>query len=179
MKFLIILIIVLIPLGVYLWRESRYRNPAARWPQLARDLGFGFTPSPPRLAGQWKGRRILATAGQGESLVTTPLRCRTNIRVEVGPRAEVEQAAGMVVHDRVELGDSGFESRYLVRATPQELGGAAVDPAMRQRLMQMPDLRVLADPQELRVRAPLAVEAGELREFMDVAVAMADAIDGT
>lgn len=180
MELLIILIGISIPIAVYFWRESRHNNPAARWPQLAEMVEFQYAPAPPRMGGNWKGRQVTVTAvGEGqEAVVSTPLQCRSQIRFEIGPRQEVERAAGMVVPDRVSFNDRHFEDRYCVRSTPGQLGELAVDPAMRQRLLQLPDLRVLGLSNKLDVRVPNPTEASDLRAFCDVAAALADAIDG-
>lgn len=178
MEIVIILIGISIPIAVYLWRESRYRNPAARWPQLAGLLEFQYSNNPPALTGEWKGRVMTLTAMQEEAVLATPLACKTPVRVEIGPKAEVEKAAGMVVPDRVSFHDASFERRYLVRSTPLQLGEMGVDPSMRQRLLSLPDLRVLAVANNLQIRCPLPTEASDVRAYCDVASALADAIDG-
>ena len=179
MEMLLILIGISVPLGIYAWRESRHRNPATRWPQLAENVQFAYSPAPPRLGGQWKGRRMTLTAGDSEATLSAQLAAGRTLRVEIGPRAVVEKAAGMVVPDRIELGDAAFEKRYLVRSTPAEIGQNAVDPSMRQRLLQLPDVRVLATGQELRMGIPCPTEAGELRTYFDIAASLAESMDGS
>lgn len=182
MEILVILVCIAIPLGVYFWRESRYRNPATRWPRLAESMGLQFQPNPPRIVGSWKDRKMTLTAVQeGESVaavLSTPLNPKRQLRVEVGPREQIEKASGMVVPDRVAFNDPEFEARFLVRATPPELGEAAFDHSMRRKLLGLPDLWLLAQGKQLEVRVAVPTEASEIREVMDVASSVADAIDG-
>ena len=183
MEILVILVCIAVPLGVYFWRESRYRNPASRWPRLAELMGLQYQPNPPRIMGSRKDRGMTLTAVQeGENLaaiLTTPLTPKHHLRVEVGPREQIEKASGLVVPDRVTFDDSEFESRFLVRATPPELGVAAFDHSMRRKLLGMPDLWALAQGKQLEIRVIVPTEASEIREYMDVASSIADAIDGS
>ena len=117
-------------------------------------------------------------AFDGHALLSTPLNCKSAIRVEVGLKAEIEQEAGMIVPDRVTLNDTAFETRYMVRSTPLQVGEIAVDPSMRQRLLPMPDIRVLATQAKLDMRLPIVSETGELRGFLDIAASLADSVDG-
>ena len=178
MEILLILIGVSVPIAFYVWRESRHNNPSSRWPELAKLMEFQFAATPPTLSGQWKNRHMVFTAFAQDVILTTPLQCRTNIRIEIGPRQEVEQAAGMVVPDRVDLNDSAFEKRYMVRSTPLELGESAIEPAMRQRLQQLPDLRILALHDKIDIKVPGLSEASQVREYCDIASALADSVDG-
>jgi hypothetical protein len=173
---------IAIPVGVYFWRESRYQNPAVRWKQLAPILELEYEPSPPRLSGSWKARELVVCAQQdGTAILSLPLSCPQAIRLELGPRADVERDAGMIVPDRVRFGpaDAAFERRFMVRATPLELGETATDAAMRQRLLGMKDVRILAVSNRLDMVFPLPTEARELRDWMDVAASIAEAVDGT
>ncbi|MFH1723596.1 MAG: hypothetical protein ABII00_03125 [Elusimicrobiota bacterium] len=178
MEILLILVGVAVPVALYFWRESRFRNPASRWPALASAVGMQYAPDPPRMGGEWKGRRVTVSSVEGGALLASPLQCRSAIRVEIGPRAEMERAAGMVVHDRLTLGDPAFEERYLARATPPEAGEGALDPATRQKLLRMPDVRILAVSNQIQVRMPSPTEADALRGILDVAASVADAVEG-
>ena len=167
-----------VPVGFWLWRESRLKNPATRWPELAPYLEMKYLGDPPRIEGAWKGRTFRLTAEGEEALVITGANARKGIRVEIGPKEMVEKAAGMVVHDRVVLNDFNFEKRYLLRGTPPELGEQACDPSMRQRLMSLPDVHILALPDRVVVRVPFPTEASQIRNYLDLAGAVADSIDG-
>jgi len=177
-EILLILIGIAVPIAFYVYRENRHNNPASRWPELAEMIEFQFSSNPPTLSGQWKNRQIVFTAYENEVVLSSPLQCKTNIRVEIGLKQEVEQTAGMVVPDRVTLDDSAFEERYLVRSTPLDLGEAAVDPSMRQRLLQLPDIHILALHNKIEIRLPGLSEASQARSYSDIASALADSVDG-
>ncbi|HVE13307.1 MAG TPA: hypothetical protein VNI01_07935 [Elusimicrobiota bacterium] len=173
---------IAVPIAVYFWRESRYQNPAVRWKQLAPVLELSYEADPPRVSGSWKGRELVVAAQEdGTAVLSLPLRAGRAVRVEIGPRADVEKDAGIIVPDRVRfpgLADAAFENRFMVRATPVELGETATDAAFRQRLMAMPDVRILAGGDRLDMVFPLPTEARTLRDWMDIAASLADAVDG-
>ena len=183
-QLLFILVGLSIPIAIYLWRDIRYRNPAIRWRQLAPLLGFDFENNPPRIGGKWKGRQMVVCAQPNEptAVLTVPLNCPHSVRLEIGPRADVERDAGIVVPDRVVFHGTenlAFEKRFLVRSTPLELGQTATDMALRQRLLGMKDVRILAVSNRLDMVFPIPTEVSELRDWLDVAESLADAIDGT
>lgn len=178
MTFLVALILGIgIPFGWWLWRDSRLKNPATRWPDLAPQLEMKFLPEPPRLEGAWKGRAFRVLAEEGRASVVTGARAKTKLRLEIGPKEMVEKAAGMVVPDRVPMNDYAFDKRYVVRCTPHELGELAADPSLRQRLMQMPDLHIIALQDRVVVRAPIPTEASQIRNYLDIASSVADSIE--
>ncbi|MDE2292860.1 MAG: hypothetical protein KGL53_12325 [Elusimicrobia bacterium] len=166
-----------LPLAWWAWNDSRRKNPAVRWPQLAAQLELQFLPDPPRLEGAWKGRAFRVLAEGERASVVTGLRGKSRLRVEIGPKDAVEKAAGMVVPDRIQVGDLAFERRYVVRATPPELGEIAADPSMRQRLMRLPDVHVIALQDRVVVRVPYPSEAGQARDYLDIAAAVADSLE--
>lgn len=178
MTFLLALAVgVGVPVAWWLFREARLKNPAARWPELATALGMRFEPEPPRIEGTYKGRNFRVQPDPSGAVAVTGLRGRPGLRFELGPKAAVEKAAGMVVPDRVAAGDSAFNARYMVRCTPVELGGIAADPALCQRLMKLPDLHVIAVSDRVVVRSPFPTEAAEVRSYLDVASSVADALE--
>lgn len=166
-----------LPIGIYLVRESRYKNPAARWPALAASLGFSYAEEPPRLSGRWKEREILLTAVEGGAVLSCALRPGGAFRVEAGPKELLEKEAGMVVPDRVRIPDSALDAKLLVRAQPEE-AGAALDLNVLRRLLDFPGARVLANPgrADLRLSEPPS-EAAQVRQAADIVVALADSLD--
>lgn len=178
MTFLIALLLgVGVPVSWWIFKESRLKNPAARWPEVADALGLKFILDPPRMEGLYKGRNFRIAVDPAGASVVTGLRGRPGLRFEIGPKALVEQAAGMVVHDRVSLNDSAFEKRYLVRSTPPELGEVAADPSLRQRLLKLPDVHVMAVSDRVVVKTPFPSEASEVRTYLDIASSVADSLE--
>jgi len=178
MELLIILVGISIPMAIYFWRESRQKNPAARWPRLAETMRLQYRPNPPRIGGVWKDRKMVLTAVENAGVLVTPLNAKSPVRLEIGPKDAVEKAAGLIVPDRVVLNDLPFERRFLARATPAELGEAVVDSAMRQKLLHMPDIFILAEGAQVQVRTSLPFEPSELRECLDIAGSVAEAVEG-
>ena len=176
--FLIALLLgVGLPVGWWIIKDSRLKNPAARWPDVATDLGLKFLLDPPRMEGLYKGRNFRIAPDPAGAAIVTGLRGRQGLRFEIGPRAQVEQAAGMVVHDRVSLNDSAFENRYLVRSTPLDLGELAADPSLRQRLLKLPDVHVIAVSDRVVVKTPFPTDASDVRNYLDIASSVADSLE--
>jgi hypothetical protein len=96
--------------------------------------------------------------------------------LEIGPRDEVEKAAGIVVPDRVSFADPKFECNYLVRATPSEIG-QEIDVALRQKLLALDRVSILATTKGIQISLPTPTEPSQLRDVMDVAVSVADLLD--
>lgn len=178
MTFLIALVLgVGVPVGWWIFKESRLKNPAACWPGVATDLGLKFILDPPRMEGLYKGRNFRISMDPAGAAVVTGLRGRAGLRFEIGPKAAVEKAAGMVVPDRVALNDSAFEKRYMVRSTPIDLGELAADPSLRQRLLKLPDLHVMAVSDRVVVKTPFPSEASDVRTYLDIASSVADSLE--
>lgn len=175
---LFILIGISIPVALYIWREKQYHNPASRWPALAKMLEFQYASDPPRLAGEWKGRRVEIQAHGETAYLVMELDNKGPVRVEIGPKAEVERAAGIVVPDRVAFLDRqpAFDDNFIARATPIEIG-QDLDFSLRQKIASLGDVYLLAQGGRLQMRVPIFAEASPVRESMDVCVSLADAID--
>ena len=179
-EFRIILIVLLIAVPVlwFFWREGRATRPELLWPRLAGPLNLEFSASPPSLSGSWLGRQIVVRADGGTVVATARYRPNAGTRIEIGDREEVERAAGMVVPDRVEFPeDSAFSRRLLVRASPEERGRMAADPNVRRRLMALAGVHVLASSGRADVSLTGGAKESQLREMLDIAVAVADAAE--
>lgn len=178
MEIVIIILGVAIPFAFWQWREAKAKNPSSAWPPLAPALEFKFEDKPPRLSGNWKGHNMLLTYNEnsGEAILQVGVRGQQGMRIELGPKAMLEKEAGMIVHDRVDLGDRQFEERYLLRSTPKEIGESAFDPNVRQKVANLPDLRILAQGETLVVRTEPVTDPDHLREMLDVAASVADSI---
>lgn len=174
---LIAIVVAAIPIAVFVLRESRYRNPAARWPRLAESLSFEYQDAPPRLRGRWKDREVLLTS-QGEvSLMCAATRPSGSYRVEAGPKEALEKEAGMVVPDRVALNDTRLAQALLARAFPSEFA-PALDLVILNKLAAFPGARILAVPGRVELRLPFSpTEPAHVRQAADIAVSLADAVE--
>lgn len=165
-----------LPVAWWAFRESRLKNPASRWPELAPQLELQFLPEPPRLEGIYKGKNFRILAEGENATVTTGLRGQPGLRVEIGPKERVEKDSGMIVPDRVAINDPAFEKRYLVRCTPLDMSHMAADHSLRQRLLSLPDIHILAITDRVVVTVPFPTEASEIRNYLDIAVSIAESL---
>ena len=165
--------------GFAVWKAAAYNNPAKRWPKLAPELELKFETPPPKLAGRWKNREASLVAQESTAVAVVPLKAAAGLRLEIGPKAEVEKAAGMVVPDRLTFDeDRAFSEVFAVRSTPKEAGQRAIDPMARQKALAIKGFRLLATSTELRVTAELPREADAVRDLLDLAVSLAEVLDG-
>jgi len=178
MEILIIVLGVAVPFAFWKWREANDRNPSKAWPEIGPVLEFTFEDKPPRLSGQWKGHnmRLSYDENTGEALLQVGVHGQTGLRLELGVKAAMETEAGMIVHDRVELGDPDFEARYVLRSTPKEIGQSAFDPNVRQQVADLPDMRILAQGETLNIKTELIIDPDQVRELFDVGASVADSI---
>ena len=178
LRVLIILLLVATPVLWYLWREARGKKPEVLWPRLAGPLELQYSSTPPSLRGSWRGREAAVLSESGRVVASVRFSAAAMVRIEIGEREQIERSSGMVVPDRVEFPeDPEFSGRLLVRATPEESGRLAADPAIRRRLAALEGVYLLASGGRVDVSVPAAKES-ELREILDIAAAVADSVEG-
>lgn len=178
LRWVVALALIVAPIAWYLWREARDKNPSVLWKEVGPGLGLAFTPEPPMLRGAWNGREVTLVVEGGRPVASARYTSAARVRLEVGDRARVEQASGLVVPDRVEFPEDGrFSERFLVRATPDTFGRLAVDPTLRARLLRLNEVHLLASSGRVDVKVPEARKEEEFRELFDLAVAVAEAAE--
>ena len=167
-----------LPIGLFLWHERAHSNPASRWPSLAKMLEFSYTDNPPRISGVWKERQVDLLAAEGGAVMVAAMRVAGAFRVEIGPKEEVEKAAGMIVPDKVDIPDTRLREKFMARATPAA-AGEAVDINVLRKLLQFPGSWVLVVPGRAELRLPSPPnEASQVRDAADILVSLADALEG-
>lgn len=175
-----VFIIAVLAAGYMFWM-SMQNEPSKRWPKLAERLGLKFEGPPPRITGPWKSRQVAVQVQDGKAVVSFPVRRPEGFRMEIGPRAEVEKAAGIVVPDRLEFTEPSalaFNQRFMVRCKPADPGRAALDHILRQRLLALKDFGILAEKGRFNVALPLDSDSTALREVFDLVSSILDAVEG-
>jgi hypothetical protein len=161
---LVAVLVTLVPIALYFWREHKLSTPSLQWPVLAKILAISYQGDPPRMSGNWNGRRVaFETTPQGAA-VTAWLSAETRLRVECGPKELVAKRAGIVLPDPVEPTDAAFRDRLLARCSEKAAGPTIFDAAMQQRLAALPHVDFVgADTRVVwslpAVKDPDAVEA--------------------
>lgn len=62
---LVVVLVALIPIGLYFWREHKLSTPSLQWPVLAKILSLQYEANPPRMSGLYEGRRVAVEAAPG------------------------------------------------------------------------------------------------------------------
>ena len=170
---LLALVLVLVPVGLFVWREHKLSTPSLHWPVLAPILHLEFHDKPPRMTGQWNGRPVVVDVLNGAVRVAMPLAKPSRLRIEIGPRDEVTRRAGIVVPDPVATGDRDFDARLLARCSDTAVGLQIVDPVLRQRLLAAQHVEILGQGGTVHWMIPAAREPDALEHIMDVLTALA------
>lgn len=171
--FLLSVVLVLVPVGLFLWREHRLGTPSLHWPVLAPILHLEFSDKPPRMSGHWNGRAVVIETHGAGARVMMPLARPSRLRIEIGPKDEVTRRSGIVVPDPVQTGDHAFEERLLARCSDTGVGSQIVDPVLRQRLLAAPHVEILGQGDSVQWLIPAAREPDTLEHIMDVLTALA------
>lgn len=129
---------VLVPFVLYFWREHKTSTPSLQWPTLAKILALTYEAEPPRMSGNWNGRRIAVQLEEGKITLTAWLNAATRLRVECGPRDVVTKRAGIVLPDPYEGTEREFRERLLARCSDKAAAPTVFDAAMQQRLARLP-----------------------------------------
>lgn len=165
-----------IPIGLYYFRQYKIATPKLQWPVLAPLLNLAYQANPPRMSGQWDGRDAkIETHGEEAASVKISifLSKQSRLRVEIGPKDEVAQRAGLVVPDKVATGDEAFEAKYAARCNNKATGLEILDPAMRQRIMEQPHVDILAEGNTVRWIVPQAKEPDTLEIMLGILTVIA------
>ncbi|MBI5622971.1 MAG: hypothetical protein HY924_04245 [Elusimicrobia bacterium] len=174
-----VIVIALLAGAYYAW-QTLQGQPSKRWPKLAERLGLKYEGPPPRLTGPWKNRQVTIQLDGERASASFPVRKPEGLRLEIGPREEVEKAAGIVVPDRVDFNDPSslaFNQRYMVRCKPQALAASVLDPVMRQRIMAIEGFHVLAEAGRLTVPVDPGADSDGIQVVLDLAASLLDGLE--
>ncbi len=138
MSLAVLALLALLPFVFYFWREHKMATPSLQWPVLGKILALTYEADPPRLSGNWSGRRVAVESAEGKVVLTAWLSAPTRLRVECGPKDVVTRRAGIVLQDPFDAADRAFADRLLARCSDKAAGPTVFDAALQQRLAQLP-----------------------------------------
>jgi hypothetical protein len=170
-------ILGLFPIIMYLLKQAKTSTPSLQWPALAGVLKFQYQSQPPRMLGDWEGRHAGAELHNGKVLVTLQLSQPSRLRVEVGPKAEMEARAGMVMPDRVATGDLEFDARLLARCSERAAAQSIFEATLRQRLMAQPNVEMIGVGDKVQWILPDLKDCETLEHVLEVMTAIASEME--
>jgi len=177
MTALLILVAFTLPLGWYFWREHKLNTPSLQWPVLKGILGLAYEANPPRLGGDWNGRKVALESLDAGVTVTAWLNAETRLRVECGPKELVTQRAGMLVPDAVEPVDSGFRDKLLARCSDKAAGALVFDATMQQRLLDLPAVDFVGEQYRVVWKVPVVNNPNQAEALLGALCAIADGLE--
>ena len=177
---MILLIAVLgasVPFALYFWVEHKTSTPSLQWPALAKILSLQFFTSPPRMSGNWNGRRVAVESGPGGVTLTAWLSAETSLRVECGPADVVTKRAGLLVQDPVEPLDPAFRAKLLARCSDKAAGGSVFDAGIQQRLAALPHVDFIGEDTRVVWNAPALKDPDGAEALLGALCAIADGLE--
>ena len=166
-----------IPFALYFWVEHKTSTPSLQWPALAKILSLQYFDAPPRMSGNWNGRRVAVEAGSGGVTLTAWLSAATSLRVECGPAALVTQRAGIVVQDPVEPLDPAFRGKLLARCSDKAAGASVFDAGIQQRLGALPHVDFIGEDTRVVWTAPDLKDPDSAEALLGAVCSIADGLE--
>ena len=170
-------LVALAPIAWYFWREHKLSTPSLQWPDLRKVLGLTYEADPPRMGGNWNGRKVAIESGDAGVTLTAWLSAETSLRVECGPRALVTKRAGMLVPDAVEPVDKDFREKLLARCSDKAAGAVVFDSTMQQRLAGLPAVDFVGEQFRVVWTVPSLREVDAAEALLGALCAVADGLE--
>jgi hypothetical protein len=167
----------MIPLGLYLWTEHKTSTPSLQWPALAKVLALRYDDAPPRMSGNWNGRRVAVESGAAGVAVTAWLNAATSLRVECALADVVTKRAGLVVQDPVEPIDRAFRDKLLARCSLKAAGPTVFDAALQQRLAALPHVDFIGEETRVIWSLPVVKDPDGAEALLGALCAVADGLE--
>jgi hypothetical protein len=167
----------LLPIAVYFWREHKLATPSLQWPALGRILGLQYEANPPRMSGKWTGRPVAVESGPAGVTVSAWLSAATSLRVECGPKELVTKRAGVLVPDPVEPLDKDFRDKLLARCSDKAAGPTVFDAALQQRLAGLPHVDFVGQGTRVVWTLPVLKDPDGAEALLGALCAVADGLE--
>ena len=166
-----------IPAAWYFWRDHKLNTPSMQWPAMKTVLGLDYEADPPRLGGNWNGRKVAIETADGGVAVTAWLNAETSLRVECGPRDVVTKRAGMLVPDALEPAVTAFRDKLLARCSDKQAGPIVFDATMQQRLAGLPFVDFVGEQFRVVWKVPVVRDVNETEALLGALCAIADGLE--
>ncbi len=170
-------LVALIPIGLYFWREHKMSTPSLQWPVLAKILGLQYEAAPPRMSGNWNGRRVAVETVPGGVQLTAWLNAETGLRVECGPKELVTKRAGLVLPDPVEALDRDFRDKMAARCSEKAAGPTIFDAALQKRLAALPSVDFIGEDMRVVWTASALSDPDGAENILGALCAVADGLE--
>jgi hypothetical protein len=173
---ILLALVALIPIGLFFWREHKMSTPSLQWPVLAKILNLQYEADPPRMSGNWNGRRVAVESGPAVS-ITTWLNAATSLRVECGPKELVTKRAGLVLPDPVEALDRDFRDKMAARCSDKAAGPIVFDAALQKHLAALPQVDFVGEDTRVVWTAPALKDPDSAEKLLGALCAVADGLE--
>jgi hypothetical protein len=156
----------MIPLGLYFWIEHKTSTPSLQWPTLAKILALQYDAAPPRMSGNWNGRRVAVESGAGVVTLTAWLNGETSLRVECAPADVVTKRAGLA-----------FRDKLLARCSVKTAGSTVFDAALQKRLAALPHVDFKGEDTRVVWNVPFVKDPDGAEALLGALCAVADGLE--
>lgn len=177
MTLLPIALVCLAPFIWYFWHEHKLNTPALQWPAMKKVLGLEYEASPPRLGGNWNGRKVAIESRDNAITVTAWLNAETRLRVECGPKDLVTKRAGVVVPDAVVPIEIAFREKLLARCSDKAAGTLVFDSTMQQRLANLAAVDFVGEQFRVVWKVPVVSDLDQTEALLGALCAIADGLE--
>ena len=174
---IVLVLIAAAPFALYFWHEHKVSTPSLQWPVLAKLLNMTCEDDPPRMHGNWNGRRVAFEATPAGATVTVWLNAATRLRVECGPIERVTRRAGIVLPDPVEPLDKTFRDKLRARCSEKAAGPTVFDVALQQRLAALPAVDFIGQGAKVTWTVPAVKDIDSVEALLGALCAVADGLE--
>jgi len=174
---IVLVLIVVLPIALYFWHEHKISTPSLQWPFLSKLLNMSYEAAPPRLSGEWAGRRVAIETTPSGVTATAWLQTATRLRVECGPTALVAKRSGIIVPDPVEPIDKVFRDKLLARCSDKAAGPVVFDVTLQQRLARMPFVDFIGEDTRVVWSLPALKDIDSAEALLGALCAVADGVE--
>lgn len=174
---LLAVLAALIPIGLYFWREHKTSTPSLQWPTLAKILALQYDAAPPRMSGNWNGRRVAVESSPSGVTITAWLSAATSLRVECAAKDVVTKRAGLVLQDPVDPLDPAFRDKLLARCSVKAAGPTVFDAALQKRLAALAHVDFVGEDTRVVWNAPVLKDPDGAEALLGALCAVADGLE--